>query len=961
VKDFGIGRWHRKFGRGLACAAVALGMVMAGPAEVSGRQADSRRIALVVTNNSAGPDIAAGGDVMSRKLTALGYSVVSASNAGQRDFDRAIGQLEGQVDGSTIVAIYYAGFGVRANGRDYLVPAGVTPTSAAGLPASAIDLDDTVQRLRAKGAMVTIFLDACPSSMMLNALGGVCAGDPGRRTPDVYLISSAARMRPGDLTSQLPGLLKGGRTVAQTFNDLETTFASIAVVQIPTPPSPRAGSVTFGVGAPVAPAPVAPAPAPPPSPVQPVAAAQPPAPAPLSSDGVPMVEYLTDLLDLTDAGEAQRARAKASEFDARYLRDLAGADDRARYTVEATLAYVNGNYDRALAAIEAARAAETAQGLPPLTANPERRRNRLEGSIYLRLGRIPLAIARLEAEEKSYIGFTDNASKSGPVWTRLGEAYRLAGRRSEAREMLKNAERVQSRGGKGLAYLQLSLLSYDEGAYQDAADTANTAIQILKGPPPLSGLADAYIAFAKARFKLRSRDEGEAWRYLDLAREIDRGSAAANAFEAELPARLVDPPFASMRPTFSFSRDIERRALTCYDTPEARDAYLATITAESAAASAYLGRIDAYMKTLNRLLADYEARGYLEDYEGSVRGRGYRFRTQILAEQAAWTGRWTEIEGRIASLATWFGVAARADVPCKDGPGSWLNPPAGYQPKMPREDFTGAAISAPAPRTAAATPAFSQPPMASQSSQPPHPAPITTPPVVAAPAPPPARVVTAPPPVASPVVTAPPPQPKPVALAAASPPPPTVSAPPPTATTTRPALPPPPPAVATPTPPPRTTTPVAPPSRPAQTAAAPSPPAVTTTASPPAGGFPQPGTDKTPARPVLNPPTTTVASAPPPKVVPRHPPRSPSRRSGPPPRLWPLQQRFPRPPRQPRPAGSSSRLLSCWRSRLRRPLPRRRRRWRLLSERVRRRQGQRRPRPPVLPPRGPPSIAPRPR
>ena len=36
-------------------------------------------------------------------------------------------------------------------------------------------------------------------------------------------------------------------------------------------------------------------------------------------------------------------------------------------------------------AIEAIRAAETAQNLPSLSGNQERRRNRLEGSIYLRL------------------------------------------------------------------------------------------------------------------------------------------------------------------------------------------------------------------------------------------------------------------------------------------------------------------------------------------------------------------------------------------------------------------------------------------------------------------------------------------------------------------------------------------------------------------------------------------------
>lgn len=854
--DFGTGRWRLRFGRGLMAMGVALGLALLGPAEVSSRQADARRIALVITNNSAGPDIAAGGEAVSQKLTALGYQVVAATNAGSTTLYRNLGQIEGQADENTIVVIYYAGFGVRANGRDYLVPAGQTPASAADLAASALDLDDTTQRLRAKGAVVAVFLDACPQSMMLNALGGVCAGDPSRSARDVYLVSAASRMRLGDLTAQLPRLLKEGRTVAEVFTDVESALGGTAVVQAQTPASPRAASVTFARTAAAPPRPVTPAPAPvqpvAPQP-QPVAPAAPAAPA----DGVDMVTFLTGLLDLTDAAEVQKARARATEFGARYG-DLAGADDRSRYTVEATLAYVNGDYEKALRAIEAIRAAESAQNLPALSGNQERRRNRLEGSIYLRLGRAQLAIPRLEAEEKSYLGLGD-ASKAGPVWTRLGEAYRLAGRRTEARDMLRKAAQVQSAGGKGLAMLQLSLLSYDEGAYQDAADTANTVIDILNGPPAMSGLADAYIAFAKARFKLRPRDEGEAWLYVDMAREIDRRSAAAAAFEAELPVRQSAPTFASMRPTFSFKRDIESRALACYDTPEARAAYLATITAESNAAGEYLSDINAYVQRLTRQIESYDSRGYLENFEGSLKGRGYPYRSQIIAEQNAWTGaRWNEVSGRISALTEWYNIAMRAEVPCSGEPGSRMPAPSTYRPRIPSDSFSGAGLTTP---LASAAPA--------PSAAPPR---IIAPPQAAASAP-------------APVITAPPPAPRPVTLAAAPPPPAVVSAPPPTVAPPKPAPASPPPEVAPPKPqvqaaapspapagqtearpaPPPQPAPDTPAPKPVQTAAAP-PPAAAPTTRPAAGAMPQ--LDFGPAKPAASPPATTVASAPPPKVTP---------------------------------------------------------------------------------------------
>jgi tetratricopeptide (TPR) repeat protein len=759
---------------------LALGLGLLGAGSVSGRQADARRVALVITNEAAGPDVAAGGVAISGKLRSLGYDVTPATNAGLLDLGRAEGRLEGQVDANTVVAIYYAGYAVRANNRDYLLPAGATPTSATGIANVALDLTGLVQRLRDKGALVTVFVDGCRRSPVLDALGGNCAGDPSNRERDIYLISAASRLPPGDLTGQLDAVLRPGRSVVEVFEDLQSRFGLVAVIQTPAQSGIRAAATGFGRGAPVA----APQPASTPAVAPARVEAPPPPSAPsLPDDGVKLPDYLSEILETADFGDVNRARARAAEFEPRYGRLFQSFDERTRLVTEAVLAYVNGDYEKAVRDVAASRAVEASGGYDAFPAGTEGRRSRIEGSAYLRLGRLPDAISRLERSRAKYLELGDG-SKLGPVQTLLGEAYRRAGRRADARGALVVASQTQTGAGKGAAYLQMALLAYDEGDANDSEAKANTAIQMLNGPPPSTLLAEAYVAVGRARLKLRPNGEGEAWRYLDMAREVDRRSPAVAAFERELPTRLVNPPFQSMRPRFTFARDIERRAMTCYETSVDRDAYLALINREVAALNAYIGRLDAYSRELTRLIGDYEARGYLADYQGVVQGRGYRFRQVITDEQSA-VATWRErsVIGRTNALLAWHPIAARAAVPCEGQSPSPMAPPAGYSPNLPPGDIFVSA--APEPDSPAPTLAVAPVPAPARRADPAPPmatAAALAPPVVTAP--PPAAVVAPPPPRPMAVAEAPPPRPalaiitpaptpepaRPPALASASPP-----------------------------------------------------------------------------------------------------------------------------------------------------------------------------------------------
>lgn len=868
---------------------LALGLGLLGPGPVSGRQAEPRRVALVITNEAAGPDVAAGGAAISAKLTSLGYQVTPASNAGLLALGRAEVGLEGQVDANTVVALYYSGYAVRVNNRDYLLAAGATPTSATGIGNIALDLTGLAQRLRDKGALVTVFVDGCRRSAELDNLGWNCAGDQSARERDIYLISAGSRLKSGFLTEQLGTVLRPGRSITETFDDLQSRFGQDAVIQTPAQSGIRAASTGFGRGALAAAAAVpAPTPTPPPARVEPP---QPPPPPSLPNNGELPPDYLQRIIEMADFGDLKQAQILADEFEPRYRTEFKSFDERGRLVTEAVLAYVNGEYETAVQNVVRSRKVEETGDYGPFSA--EGRRSRVEGAANLRLGRLPEAISALERSRDRY----DDVLKRGSVETLLGEAYRRAGRRADARVTLERAAQIQTRAGKGAAHLQLALLAYDEGDADGSERNAQTAIQILKGPPPSTLLADAYVAVGRARLKLRPTGEGEAWRYLDMAKEVNSRSLAVAAFERELPPRLASPSFTSMRPRFPFARDLERRAMTCYETAGERDAYLALINREVDALGAYINRLDAYDGELTQRIVQYESRGYLADYQGFVQGRGYRFRQVITEEQSA-VGAWRErfIVGRSNALRAWFDIAKRVDVPCNGQSPVSMTWPAGYDPRLPPGDvFVGAVVEP--ERTAPALAASPPPPRRPEAVAPIVTAAMPTAPVAAPPsAPAPQAVTTALPPaprpaaiaVSPPVVTTPPAEP-PRAVAALSPPPaPAVRTPPPASAAPAPAKPitpppetrtaalpsaPPPAVTLPPAPKPVVTAPPPPAPKPVVAAPPPAPRPVVTTPPPAPQPAPQPVAPP-PAQGLVVPPQVLIAAAPTPPSAP--PPAKPA-------------------------------------------------------------------------------------
>jgi hypothetical protein len=85
------------------------------------------RVALVIGNDdySALPNLNnARKDAtdMAAKLKGLGFEVILKINARRRDIGRALAEFEGKLSSSQTGLVFYAGHGIQADGRNYLIP-----------------------------------------------------------------------------------------------------------------------------------------------------------------------------------------------------------------------------------------------------------------------------------------------------------------------------------------------------------------------------------------------------------------------------------------------------------------------------------------------------------------------------------------------------------------------------------------------------------------------------------------------------------------------------------------------------------------------------------------------------------------------------------------------------------------------------------------------------------------------
>ncbi len=175
---------------------------------VHGPAIAQQRIALVVGNGAyteipslANP--ANDASLVAATLHAVGFEVLSAIDVDQRQMKTAIAEFSEKLEkaGKDAVGLfYYAGHGVQANGRNYLIPLGAPILRERDLEVEAVAADWVLGGMEFAGnALNILILDACRNNPFKRSFRASARGLAEMRAPTGAYISYATA--PGDVAS----------------------------------------------------------------------------------------------------------------------------------------------------------------------------------------------------------------------------------------------------------------------------------------------------------------------------------------------------------------------------------------------------------------------------------------------------------------------------------------------------------------------------------------------------------------------------------------------------------------------------------------------------------------------------------------------------------------------------------------------------------------------------------------
>ncbi|HEU0201358.1 MAG TPA: caspase family protein, partial [Burkholderiaceae bacterium] len=113
------------------------------------------------------------------KLRQLGFTVIQRENTSLRDLIEALREFSLRAVQSSVRLVFYAGHGIQAKGRNYLVPVDIDLQSEDEIPTKSADIGELIDRLSGiKHGINIVILDACRVNPFS---AGVIVGPDGRR------------------------------------------------------------------------------------------------------------------------------------------------------------------------------------------------------------------------------------------------------------------------------------------------------------------------------------------------------------------------------------------------------------------------------------------------------------------------------------------------------------------------------------------------------------------------------------------------------------------------------------------------------------------------------------------------------------------------------------------------------------------------------------------------------------
>lgn len=230
--------------------------------------AEARKVALIIGNGdyaNTGRLVNPANDIkiIAASAKQAGFDDVTiAADLAVNDFQKAMRDFRAKADGAEVAMVYYAGHGIEAQGKNWLIPTDAQLKSDLDLPYEAINLDRLMESV--SGAQIRmVVLDSCRNNpfgrswrsgtrAVVNGLAGVEADDvlvifaaaPGQTAADgtsgnsPFATSLAKRLPQPDMPVQLlGGLIRDD--VLQATGGSQRPFVSASITGTPVYLVPR--------------------------------------------------------------------------------------------------------------------------------------------------------------------------------------------------------------------------------------------------------------------------------------------------------------------------------------------------------------------------------------------------------------------------------------------------------------------------------------------------------------------------------------------------------------------------------------------------------------------------------------------------------------------------------------------------------------------------------------------------
>ena len=260
----------------LVAAAVAA-LMQSGVPALGQPAAGEKRVALVI-GNAAYREAPLKNPVndaraMAARLSALGFEVVARENATRQAMADAVAQFSRKLGPGASALIYYAGHGVQARGRNYLIPVDAPLTSETDLRFHTVDVATLTEELEQAQTRVSfLILDACRNNpferRLRGAQRGLAAVDAAKGTFIAYATAPGSVAADGDeangvyTAALLRALELPGLKAEEVFKRVRIEVSEVTNnLQVPWESSSLTGDFVFNATAHPGAAPAAMAPA----------------------------------------------------------------------------------------------------------------------------------------------------------------------------------------------------------------------------------------------------------------------------------------------------------------------------------------------------------------------------------------------------------------------------------------------------------------------------------------------------------------------------------------------------------------------------------------------------------------------------------------------------------------------------------------------------------------------------